>query len=142
MLKSQSIQTKNDVIGAMASTLCLIHCLLTPVLFATQAGVSHHQHHENHHEGNPVWWSSIDLILLFASLVVVIWAIRTTAKNWMKYVFAINWLFLAVVIINEKAGILPLPEALIYIPTVGLIVAHLYNRKYCRCSEDKCCTAS
>jgi hypothetical protein len=140
MLRTQSIQKKNDVIGAIASTLCLIHCLLTPVLFTLQAGMSHH--HENHHESSPDWWSSIDLILLFVSLAVVIWAIRNTSKKWMKYIFAINWLFLAVIILNEKLEFLALPEELIYIPTIGLIIAHLYNHKYCHCLEDKCCTAT
>lgn len=67
------LQLKNsrtsDILGASASTLCLIHCLATPLLFVAQAEAVHHEHdHAHHHAAGPSWWGMIDIALLFVSL--------------------------------------------------------------------------
>ncbi|HAA15893.1 MAG TPA: MerC domain-containing protein [Cytophagales bacterium] len=127
-------QRKSDTLGAIASGLCLIHCLATPLLFVAHAGA--------HHAEGPAWWGLIDITLLAVSLAAVVWAVRKTSKNWMKWALSASWLLLALILLNEKAEAFHLAEAWIYLPTVSLIVLHIYNTRYCYCDEDGCCTDS
>ena len=60
-----------DIIGATSSTLCMLHCLLTPFLFAVHATSSVACSEIGH-----LWWKIIDFLFLFISIV----AIRYTAK--------------------------------------------------------------
>ena len=124
-----------DYIGAAASSLCLIHCLATPLLFVAQAGsvtVSEHGH-------GPLWWGLIDISLLFLSLIAIYRAVRLTSKQWMKYTMVISWIALAFIIFNEKLEGFHLPHEAIYIPAISLVFLHLYNKKYCQCKDDACC---
>lgn len=128
------IKQKSDVLGAISSSLCLIHCVFTPVLFVAQTQV---------HaccKAVPNWWGSIDYFFLAISFIAIHQSVKTTAKNWMKYALWINWLLLFFIIVNEHMGWLPLIEESIYIPSLSLVFLHLYNRKYCQCSHNKCCT--
>ena len=127
----------SDLLGAMASGLCLIHCLATPFLFMVQAEVAHHHAHEHAHGDIPLWWGLIDSVLLVVSFFAVFWAARNSTKTWMKYALYATWIALAFIILNEKIGFVHLPEEIIYIPTIGLIGLHLYNRKYC-CEDESC----
>ncbi|MEM9025186.1 MAG: MerC domain-containing protein, partial [Bacteroidota bacterium] len=47
-----------DMFGAVASGLCLIHCLATPFLFVAGAGA------HAHHPESPFWWGLIDVVFL------------------------------------------------------------------------------
>jgi len=138
----QSILNKhnssNDLWGAAASGLCLIHCLATPFLFTVQAGVEHHHHH-HHHGDSPAWWGIIDVAFLLISLVAVYFTIQHTTRQWVKYAIAFCWVFLAFVILNEKVEMIHLAEEAIYLPAIGLIGIHLYNWKYCQCEDEECC---
>ncbi|MEL6534976.1 MAG: MerC domain-containing protein [Bacteroidota bacterium] len=126
---------KPDTLGALASGLCLIHCLATPLLFVAHAGVADH-----HHAESPVWWGLIDVAFLLVSLAAVYWAVKRTSKNWMKRALSASWLTLAFIILNEKFEGFHLAEAWIYLPTVSLVFLHIYNTRYCYCEEDGCCT--
>ncbi|MEL6694931.1 MAG: MerC domain-containing protein [Bacteroidota bacterium] len=137
------LQLKNsrtsDILGASASTLCLIHCLATPLLFVAQAEAVHHEHdHAHHHAAGPSWWGMIDIALLFVSLAAVYWTIKNTSKQWMKIAISASWVILAMIILNEKFELLHIAEAWIYAPTVSLVLLHLYNRKYCQCEDEDC----
>jgi hypothetical protein len=129
-------RTDTDLLGALASALCMIHCLATPYLFILGAGVA-----TNHEEG-PVWWGLIDILLLFVSLFAIYRAAKNTSEQWMKYALYTSWFGLALIIFNEKLQGIPLPEEVIYIPVVTLALLHLYNRKYCQCTDEKCCSVS
>ena len=49
---------KSDTIGAISSSLCVIHCLMTPLLFTAQSLTAvHHDHHSA-----PVWWGNLDFL--------------------------------------------------------------------------------
>ncbi|MEM6737270.1 MAG: MerC domain-containing protein [Bacteroidota bacterium] len=138
MILSQLTQSKrnSDLFGAIASFLCLIHCLATPFLFVAQAGVA------THHEGSPAWWGLIDITLLFVSLAAVYWTVQKTTKQWVKMALSLSWILLALIILNEKFEIYHIAEAWIYAPTLSLVVLHLYNRKYCQCEDETCCTTT
>jgi len=125
---------KSDVWGALASAICLVHCIATPFIFVSAASLGH----EHHHSDSPFWWSFVDIIFLVISLAAVYWSAKSTPKIWMKYTLYICWLLLAGFILNEKLGGLYLPEYIIYFPAFGLIILHLYNRKHDNCIDDEC----
>ena len=127
---------KSDILGAIASSLCLIHCLATPFLFIAQA--SAHGHH--HHEAAPLWWQSVDYIFLAISFVAVYYSASKTNLNWMPVALYSSWALLALFILNEKLHLFHLDHLFIFIPAIGLVSLHLYNRKYCGCDDDdECC---
>ncbi|GAA3514392.1 hypothetical protein GCM10022393_30410 [Aquimarina addita] len=128
------LRLKSDLIGALASVLCLVHCIATPLLFMAQAGMV-----ENG-EAHPKWWGVLDMIFLGISFIAIWWSVKTTSKNWMRNALWISWAVLASIILNEKMSLFPVVEQAIYVPSTILVLLHLYNRKYCNCREGQCCT--
>ena len=124
---------KPDSLGAMASSLCLLHCIATPFLFIAQACSA------SCSEVAPVWWQWIDYLFLAISFFAVYQSTKTTSKLFMKPALWISWVLLFIVIINEKIHWLPLPEGTIYVAAIILVSLHLYNLKYCQCKTDNCC---
>ncbi len=133
-LLSKTFNTENsDIFGALASGLCLLHCMATPFIFIAQTEVSHHHN-------APIWWQSIDLIFIGISFLAVLWSSKNTSKTWVKYSFWVSWILLSIIILNEKLAIFYIPGALIYIPALALVALHIYNKKYCQCNDESCCT--
>lgn len=118
--------------GSLTSGLCLAHCVATPFLFTAHAG------HVQGHHSHPHWWGFLDIFFIALSFFAVFYSVRNTSKYWMKSALWLSWALLAMIIVNEKIQLMPLAEAFIYIPSIALIVLHLYNRKYCQCKEDCC----
>lgn len=121
---------KSDSLGIMASSLCLLHCLATPLLFAAQSQILNWA----------PWWSSIDVFFLLISAFAIYKSTTTVVKNWIKSALWISWAVLFFIIINEKIEWLPIPEVAIYFPSMSLVFLHIYSNKYCQCTDDKCCT--
>ncbi len=124
--------SKSDTIGSAASTLCLLHCIATPLLFTAQAGLAAHGPH-------PWWWGVLDLFFLLISFFAVYWSARNTTRDWMRMALWANWLVLTFLIVNEKLHLAEVPEAFVYVAALGLIALHAYNKKYCRCNDTSCC---
>ena len=135
MIKQLLIHQKSDILGTAASALCLVHCVVTPFLFATHASFL-----EDHH-GHPIWWGFLDILFITFSMFAVYWSSKTTSKTVVRYAFWLSWMFLLVVILNEKLKLFPLSEDIIYMPSLALIGLHIYNRKYCKCKNDTCCVS-
>lgn len=129
-----TLRSKSDIIGALASTLCFAHCLATPFFFVAQAGLMVGE------ASHPWWWGTLDLLFLAIAFFAVYWSAKHTSQPWIKYAFWCLLLVLAAIVINEKLEIAHIAEEAIYIPTLGLISLHFYNRRYCRCEDDGCCT--
>lgn len=127
------LKDKPNILGTLASLLCLIHCLVTPFIFIA------HTAKATCCEAPPVWWKVLDFFFLIISFYAVYWSTKVTAIKWIKPFLWISWAMLMIIILNEKLGLLPLPESLIYIPSISLVGLHLYNRKYCNCINNKCC---
>lgn len=134
-MKAFKLQLKSDTIGALASAVCLVHCIATPFLFMSAASFQH----SNPHGNSPLWWSLIDVVFLVISFMAIHWSGKNSSKAWMKYALYLCWCFLAVFIIMERLQDAHIPTALFYAPAIGLILLHLYNRKYCQCKGDRCC---
>ena len=120
--------TISDEMGSLVSSLCLIHCLATPLLFAAHLGVG------EHHHASPLWWKSLDIIFLILAFWAVYWSARKSNSSWIKYAMYASWLFLTMVLLNERLELFHWREELIYLPTISLIGLHIYNRKYCQCA--------
>ena len=135
-MNTLGLKSKSDLIGASVSLLCLVHCLATPFLFVAHAGLVEHG------EAHPEWWGILDFVFLVVSFIAIWWTAKTTSKNWMRIALWASWVILAAIVLNEKISLFLLPEQAIYIPTVALVFFHLYNRKYCRCGNEECCTTN
>ncbi|WP_298504397.1 MerC domain-containing protein [uncultured Maribacter sp.] len=127
------VKQKSDILGTLASTLCLVHCMATPFIFIAQAGSAICCHTP------PTWWKFMDYFFLILSFFAIYWSTKTTSIKWIKPMLWISWFTLLFVLLNEKMGVFPLAEAVIYVPALALIFLHLYNKKYCNCNTDKCC---
>ncbi|NBC81857.1 MAG: MerC family mercury resistance protein [Bacteroidetes bacterium] len=117
-----------------SSTLCLIHCIITPFVFVVQACAV------SCCESAPVWWGFIDFFFLAISFFAVFFATKSSSKNWIKVALYVAFIALFIVIVNEYAGIVEWPRYFIYAPAVPLVFLHLYNKKYCKCTNRSCCT--
>lgn len=130
----KAIFQKSDTFGILASVLCIIHCIATPIIFIA------HSTTINSREMTPSWWSSLDYIFLLISFLAVARSARNTSKNFMKIALWISWIGLFLVIINEKLHWISLPETVTYAFAFGLAVLHIYNLKYCQCKTEECCS--
>lgn len=129
------ITSKSDTFGIIASTLCFIHCLLTPLLFVVHVGDF------GEHAGRPFWWSNLDFLFLGISFFAVLRSSKITSKKLMKYLLWTFWTLLFLLVLNEKNEIFHLPEIIMYAVTITLVVLHAYNLKYCTCKDENCCVS-
>ncbi|MBP1841643.1 MerC domain-containing protein [Formosa algae] len=129
------LKEKPDSVGAIASTLCLIHCIATPVLFMVQSCALD----GCQADAVPTWWGFIDYVFLVIAFFSIYRSTKTTTLYWIKPAFWLSFLMLLFVILNEKNTWFYLNENYIYVPALSLIALHLYNRKYCTCNQVKCC---
>lgn len=128
MIQIQRVRTP-DTIGAATSGLCALHCIATPFIFLAKAGSVH----------VPEWYHMIDYVFIVISFAAIYFAAKNSTKNWMRIALWATWAVLLSAILNETFEIRPLPEASVYIPAIIIAALHLYNQKYCRCT-DECCT--
>ena len=128
---------KSDVLGAVASGLCAVHCLATPLLFAVQSCSA-----KSCCDSSPFWWSSIDYFFIVITFFAVYQSSKNTSKPSMKYILFSTWTILSLIVINEKIGFLDLSEWWKYLAAGVMIALHLYNLKFCKCSGDSCCVPS
>ncbi|MEX6625954.1 MerC domain-containing protein [Tenacibaculum salmonis] len=128
------IKSKSDFFGALASTLCLIHCVATPFFFMFKSCA------KTCCAAAPFWWQLIDYFFLIISLLAISQVLKKTQNNWVKLLFLLSWFTLFFVIINQKTGWFTIDHTIIYYPTLSLIILHIYNSKYCQYNKNKCCT--
>lgn len=100
-----------DLIGISAATLCLIHCILFPILMIIPIGISHH----------PL----IDLVFLLIGLIVVFRVTKTIRSAGLKILF---WVSVSLIALSVGLDfIFHLHSGLIYFGAAGLITAHIIN---------------
>lgn len=126
---------KSDMLGALASGLCMIHCLATPILFVVQSCSVE----KSCCSGGPSWWSAIDYIFVGITFFAVYHSGKTTSKQWMKYALYGTWALLTILIINEKTGFVAISALWKYMAGFLMIGTHIYNLRYCQCKGEACC---
>ncbi len=133
MITTRIPKQNSDILGALSSGLCLIHCIATPFVFIAKTCT------DICCSTAPIWWTTIDYLFIIISFLAVYWSTKHSDASWMVYALWANWVVLCCIIVNEKLQMITLPEFSIYIPALALISLHMYNRKYCTC-KNACCS--
>lgn len=123
----------SDGLGALASTLCLIHCLITPFIFVVQSCAA------SCCASAPGWWLFFDYFFLAISFYAIFKSTKTTQSNFMKYLLWSFWFLLFCLIVNESIQVLIINKNVLYFNAIALSSLHIYNLKYCQCNNNKCC---
>ena len=118
-----------DNIGATFSTLCVIHCFATPILFVTQSYML----------VVPGWWQALNYVFLLLSFFAVYKTSQNSSNQIVKILLYIFWGILATLLISEEFELFHLPEFIIYLTGLTLAGLHIYNKKYCQCDDEECC---
>ena len=124
----------SDSIGALASALCLLHCLATPFIFVVQSCAA------SCCASAPAWLICFDYFFLTISFFAIFKSTKTTQSNFIKYSLWSFWFLLFCLIINESIGVMVINKNFLYIIAITLSSLHIYNLKYCQCDDNKCCT--
>ena len=130
----QKILLPFDSIGIIASTLCTIHCIVTPFIFIAKACTA------TCCSDAPSWWLMIDYLFLFISFIAIFFISKNLTIKWLKNVFWISWIVLLFTIVNHSINITYLPKNFIYIPSISIVVLHFYNLQFCKCQNETCCS--
>lgn len=102
-----------DTVGISAAVLCLLHCIIFPLLMVIPLGISH----------NPY----IDLGFLVIGIAVVYRQTKRMTNDRLKFLFWISILFISFSVLADLLFEIHLP--LIYLGAAGLITGHLINFK-------------
>ena len=86
------IDRNSDLVGILASGLCIVHCAIAPVIFAARPLFSGHEHS---HQSSLLNWESLDFLFLGLSLVAVIYSANHTRNNLIKVGFWASWALFA-----------------------------------------------
>ena len=118
------LELKNsDIYGVTSSSLCLAHCLFTPLLFLS-----------------PIWWwSSLNIIFIMVSFVAVYNSVKKTSRKVMKPLFWLGFSILTLSIVNEEFHFLHVPEVFNYSAAGFLAGLHIFNMRFCQCEDEECC---
>ena len=129
----QSILIKPDAIGSLASTLCLIHCIATPFIFISQACTM------SCCADAPIWWQSIDYIFIIISFFAIYRSTKTSTKLEIKIALWLTWFVFFILILNKTIQIFFIHTNFTLAAGFLRAILHLYNLKYCQCSNKDCC---
>ena len=132
LLCMKTIIIKSDACGALASGLCMIHCLITPFIFIAQSCSA------SCCDSAPEWWRWLDYIFLFISFFAVYNSSKTSVSRVMKVALWMSWISLFIIIMNLNLKLIPIPSFLKHIAALSLVTFHLYNLKFGSCKSDSC----
>jgi hypothetical protein len=125
-MKTDFLSRKADYIGITGSVLCLIHCLITPVLMMTTALM--------HDEHLRIGFLSLDYVFIGVNIVAVYAATKGHVSLGIKRAL---WGFLtlfATGILFEDVN--PVFELIGYVASAGLVMTHLVNIRQHRLYHD------
>ena len=121
-----------DTLGAINSSLCVIHCFATPFLFLTQAQTSLVEL-----STVPLWWQLLNYVFIVVSFFAVNRTVKNSSNQLVKFLLWLSWVLLSALILNEEFEIMHMPELLTYFAGISLASLHIYNLKYCQCEDEK-----
>lgn len=124
---------KPDTIGSLASTLCLVHCIMTPFIFITQACTI------SCCSETPIWWQAIDYIFIVISFFAILRSTQTSSNKTIKILLWSTWFIFFISILNKTIQLFNININFIYATAIILALLHLYNLKYCQCKDKSCC---
>jgi len=122
-----SLTNRSDMLGALSSGLCMIHCLATPLLFLAQSNKA------TCSSLGPWWWHTIDYLFIIVAIISIRRSNQHTTLTWMPYALYTSWVLLTLVMVNDKTHFIQVSGFILYIPGCSLVLLHLYNRHSCQC---------
>ena len=123
----------SDYVGITAGGLCVLHCLATPILFLSQATVISAANEI------PFVWQSIHFFFLLISFFAIYYSAQNSSNSAINFLLLSTWLLLSSLILIEVFEIFYVSELYTYIAAISLCILHIYNLKYCRCRDNRCC---
>lgn len=110
----KQITTTLDLLGISSATLCLIHCLVFPLISIIPIGFSH-----NH-------W--IDLIFAAIGLFAVVKILKTNTSLYIKIILTTSMtiIFLSIVL----TIFFDYHSSILYFGGIGMIIGHLLNFRH------------
>jgi hypothetical protein len=102
-----------DAVGISAAVLCLIHCIIFPLLMIIPLGIAH----------NPY----IDLSFLIIGAAVVYRVTKNMTSRWLKFLFWASIILISISVLADLIFEIHIP--LIYLGAAGLISGHIINFK-------------
>lgn len=116
-MKTDPLSRKADYIGITGSVLCLIHCMITPVLLMTTTALRHEHLH--------IGYLSLDYVFIGVNVAAVYFATKNNRSMPVKRAL---WGFLilfaiGIVFENVSEGF----QLLGYAASAGLVMTHLVN---------------
>jgi|AntAceMinimDraft_12_1070368.scaffolds.fasta_scaffold82207_2 hypothetical protein len=119
--------TQSDILGTLSSGLCAIHCTLTPLLLIANPVLESVTDVHGHGEG--LWWL-IDYLFLGLSFLAVWYSAKNSTNATIRKVLWAAWLLFFIGVLSE-AFHYSYALWFIYIGSIGLIIAHIQNYRYC-----------
>ncbi|GAB3950421.1 hypothetical protein GCM10028805_28420 [Spirosoma harenae] len=116
-MKTDILSRKADYIGITGSVLCIIHCLITPILLLTSSVLQN--------STLRVGYLSLDYVFIVVNFIAVYFATRHYALPVIKRsLWGFLTLFSVALLLEETA---PIFEYIAYMASAGLVVSHLLN---------------
>lgn len=126
----------SDWLGAAASSLCVVHCMLTPLFFVAKPVFSMAMHPHAHGHG---LWGYLDYVFLVLSLLAVWYSSEHTTHATLRWVLWASWVAFAIGLFFEPFD-LPYGQWLMYMGSISLIIAHVKNYHHCHRAGLECRT--
>ncbi len=123
---------KSDTVGALASGLCMLHCLATPFFFIASACSS------SCCNNAPLWWQWMDYVFLGIAFFAIQQTSKSSKREWVVQGLWVSWTVLFLFMLNIKLEWIQISENLKFIPAFALVFLHVYNMRFCQC-EKECC---
>ena len=111
----------SDIFGVISCFLCLIHCISAPLILISSSFII------SEYSILYSWWKNLDYLFITISFFMVYFSAQLTKVKIMKYLFWFSWVFLFVLIINEKTESIEFSEYITYLAAILLSSLHFYN---------------
>lgn len=117
------ISKRSDILGAASSALCIVHCIISPLIFAVAPFIGYSDSVTNHDHGKGMW-DFMDVIFLILGLI----AVQFTKVKFgiIKKILWASWFVLAMGLGLDRLGSQP-GHFLMYTGSSGLIFTHIIN---------------
>ena len=129
MVNTSKAHSWTDLIGAGVSALCVVHCLLTPLVLTTLLVATPQL--EQSANNVDFAWGALDFLFLAISTWAVYRTVKSTPLPRVRQFLWLGWLLLASGILLEKAGI-GYGAWIMYIGSFAVAILHLSNYLHCR----------
>ncbi len=134
-MNSSKNQSAVDLFGAVISSLCLIHCIITPIIFVAKPVLETTGLRGEH--GHTSWWGALDFVFLILSFLAVWYSAHHTPFGKIASLLWFFWVVFALGLVLEFIAI-PQSKWFLYIGSISLAITHFINYQLCKaCRTDK-----